>query len=179
MEWLYDAESGDVTLETATGLLLTPEGKLVLLKLVGRNDWVLPGGVRDKGETPLETLLREMEEETGMIEFTLLNNGRPVFIRRDDKDGRIPIPGTPLTLEILEAYPDFSGKLVFGCPDHVYLLIGHGDFHPRDTNEVEEVRAFDIDELPKIGRSHPPYVELLRSNYRETVNALKSGQEIR
>lgn len=169
MEWFFDPATGDVTLETATGLLLTECGDLVLLKLKGRNDWVLPGGVKDKGETPLQTLLREMEEETGLIDFTVLNDGEPVFIRTGDKDGRDPLCGTPLTDEVLRAYPEFRGKFIFGSPDHVYLLEGRGVFSPRDTDEVKDIQAFDIDHLPTIGRSHPPYVGLLRTRYRHLV----------
>lgn len=55
--------------QVAAGVIM--EGTSVLLvknlRPGGAIDWSTPGGVVDPGETPLEGLTREVEEETGMV----------------------------------------------------------------------------------------------------------------
>lgn len=47
------------------GVLVDPEGRLCLVRPVGRGLWALPKGHRDPGETPEQAALREVAEETG------------------------------------------------------------------------------------------------------------------
>ena len=50
-------------------LLLNPDGKVLLLKRhhpVKGIYWDIPGGRLQKGESQMETLLREIKEETGL-----------------------------------------------------------------------------------------------------------------
>ena len=51
----------------AHALALTPERRIVLVKLRYAPGWRLPGGGRKIGEQPLQTVLRELREEIGMI----------------------------------------------------------------------------------------------------------------
>ncbi len=46
---------------------LTPEGRVVLVRLTYASGWRLPGGGRKKDEPPREALLRELREEIGLI----------------------------------------------------------------------------------------------------------------
>lgn len=45
---------------------LTPEGKLVLVRLTYARGWRLPGGGIEAGEEPRQAALRELAEEIGM-----------------------------------------------------------------------------------------------------------------
>ena len=42
------------------------DGKVVLLKNV-RDEWELPGGKLDKGESPIECVIREIDEELNLV----------------------------------------------------------------------------------------------------------------
>jgi 8-oxo-dGTP diphosphatase len=47
------------------GILRDREGKICLVRPVGRGLWALPKGHADKGEAPEQAALREVQEETG------------------------------------------------------------------------------------------------------------------
>ena len=47
------------------------EGKWVFCKHKDRTTLEVPGGHREQGETPYETAIRELKEETGAIDFTI------------------------------------------------------------------------------------------------------------
>jgi 8-oxo-dGTP pyrophosphatase MutT (NUDIX family) len=51
----------------AHALALTPEGKVILVRLRYASGWRLPGGGRQPTEPPLDAALRELREEIGMI----------------------------------------------------------------------------------------------------------------
>ena len=51
----------------AHAIALTPEGKLILVKLRYAAGWRLPGGGRSESEEPAEAALRELREEIGMV----------------------------------------------------------------------------------------------------------------
>jgi 8-oxo-dGTP diphosphatase len=59
----------------ATGsaaVIVDDEGNVLLLRRAyPPGDWVLPGGNREVGESPVETAVREVAEETGRSSFAL------------------------------------------------------------------------------------------------------------
>jgi 8-oxo-dGTP diphosphatase len=49
------------------GVLIFDEGgKIMIVKPTYRDDWLLPGGVSEVGESPMETARREVKEEIGL-----------------------------------------------------------------------------------------------------------------
>ncbi len=52
--------------EAAGGVVLDPEGRVVLVHRPRYDDWTLPKGKLDPGESFEEAALREVEEETGL-----------------------------------------------------------------------------------------------------------------
>ncbi|MBO2454069.1 NUDIX hydrolase [Actinomadura barringtoniae] len=51
----------------AAALLLDDLGRVLLVKPTYREGWFLPGGVIEKGESPLTACVRECEEELGFV----------------------------------------------------------------------------------------------------------------
>jgi 8-oxo-dGTP diphosphatase len=49
----------------AAGGILQHDGRILLVHRARHNDWTLPKGKLDHGETPLAAALREVREETG------------------------------------------------------------------------------------------------------------------
>ena len=67
---------------------LTKEGRLFLL-LQNAGKWDFPKGGVEKGESELQTVVREVEEETGLKDLTLVPGFRKVieyFYRRNGKN---------------------------------------------------------------------------------------------
>ena len=50
-------------LHIATACFFNPEGALLTVQKRGTSTWMLPGGKRDGDETPLQALVRELQEE--------------------------------------------------------------------------------------------------------------------
>ena len=63
-------------------IALTPEGRIVLVRLTYASGWRLPGGGIGRNEDPAEGALREMREEIGMTahgSITCIGGGDPTF----------------------------------------------------------------------------------------------------
>lgn len=98
---------------------LSPEGKLILVKLRYAKGWRLPGGGCKPSEPPSESALRELREEIGMT-----SHGAVRLVRQ------------------------FKQK-VHGKQDLATLFIVEGIcYQPRWSLEVEEVGQFGLENLP-------------------------------
>jgi len=51
----------------AHAVALTPEGKVILVRLRYASGWRVPGGGRSKDEDPADAALRELREEIGLV----------------------------------------------------------------------------------------------------------------
>ncbi|SFW82456.1 MULTISPECIES: NUDIX hydrolase [Pseudomonas] len=101
------------------GVLQSPEG-LVVLMLNERDEWELPGGRIELGETAPQCLAREIAEELA-VEVSV---------------------GAPLDSYLFEVIP---GKHVFISTYRCQLL---GDFMPTISHEHKEIGLFAPDQLP-------------------------------
>lgn len=103
----------------AHALALTPERKLILVKLRYAPGWRLPGGGCNPGEDAVEAALRELREEVGMTSY-----------------------GTAQLAAELEQRPDARRDLVS------VVLVEDVRYTPRWSWEVEQVIEADIHALP-------------------------------
>lgn len=58
--------------ESAGGVIVGPDGRIVLVEQHG-NSWSLPKGGKEEGEHLEETARREIKEETGLFNLTLID----------------------------------------------------------------------------------------------------------
>lgn len=65
-------EDIDDTLLKFAVIIARTNGRWVLCKHKERNTYEVPGGHREKNETILETARRELNEETGAVDFSLI-----------------------------------------------------------------------------------------------------------
>ena len=101
------------------GVLQTPQGQVVLM-LNERDEWELPGGRIELGETAPECLAREIAEEL---------------------DVQVSV-GEPLDSYLFEVIPD---KYVFISTYRCQLL---GGFMPTISHEHKEIGLFEPTQLP-------------------------------
>lgn len=119
----------------ATALVLNTQGRILLVlrnKEPGKNQWGLPGGFVETGESPAEAAKRELEEETGITAFG------------------------PKLIDVIYQESDFyrSCLLIIG-----YHFSGH-EGEIRAGDDADEVRFFDPGELPELAfESHRAIID--------------------
>lgn len=107
---------------SVTVLPVREDGRIVLVRRVDSDRWVLPGGLMDWGETVEETGLRELVEETGL---EVVSTGRLVGVySARDRDPRA-----------------HSITIVIAANVRGTASIG-------DPLEISEIQAFAPGELP-------------------------------
>lgn len=125
------------------GLLLSPEGKVLLVKESADQKWSLPGGWADIGYSPAEVIVKEFKEETGLdvVAEKLL----AVFDKKMH-----PHPSQPF----------YVYKIAFLCRALSTEL--------KKGFDVLDVQYFDIDHLPELSgdRILPSQLDIL---YKKAV----------
>jgi 8-oxo-dGTP diphosphatase len=117
---------------TATAIITFPPDKILLIKRVTvpfKGYWALPGGRVDPGETVEQTIVREVKEETG------------------------------LTVEIINKIGDYHEQGVQGGVEYDYypacfLVKTVGGEIKKQESEVEEIKLFSLNEIPKLAFEH-------------------------
>lgn len=109
-------ETEDELLDFAV-IIAEAEGKLVFCKHRERNTYEIPGGHREEGEAIEEAARRELYEETGAVEYTLL----PVCVYSVTDPCR------------------FGGRESFGMLYHAEIF----KFEPMLEHEIEKIILVD------------------------------------
>lgn len=103
----------------AHAFALTPERKLILVKLRYAPGWRLPGGGRRAGESSIKAVLRELREEIGLTAWSRVR-----------------------AVAELEQRPDYRHDLAS------LLIVEDVSYAPRWSWEVERISEASLDELP-------------------------------
>lgn len=129
LEW-SKAEFGYATPKVdVRAYVLSKEKVLLVREDADDGRWTLPGGWADVNESPSESVVREVEEESGY--WVTPKRLLAVFDR--SKQGHLPV------------FPYHVYKLFFHCE-----IIGGA---PRPTSESSESGFFAIDSLPELSES--------------------------
>lgn len=140
--------------EIVSGHIYSSDGKLLMARnthpaagVVYGDCWKIPGGGVDPGETKLETLMREVQEETGidittfhteLIEDSMVGEAEKVLRETGER--------------VVAKMKFFTYKVVLDKPAAEILVT-------LDPHEFNEYRWVDIFELKSLKLS-PPSVEL-------------------
>jgi 8-oxo-dGTP pyrophosphatase MutT (NUDIX family) len=126
------------------GVMVDGEGRICLVRPVGRGLWALPKGHQEPGETPEQAALREVAEETG----------------------HDPALGSYLG-SIAYSYPLHQGGRDYSVSKtvHFWGMSTPGPAPRRHDHEMEAVAFFPLEEaLPLMG--YPTERELVRAAAR-------------
>lgn len=135
----------DLILYPAAGAVIPDsEGRILLQEKTEEEGWFIPGGAIEPGEHPEEAVVREVEEETGLIV-------QPVTIVHvvGGKDFRYQYPNGD--------WVEITGP-VYRCE-----VIGRSN-QPLDP-ETKSLRYFSREELPEMTMSYP--IDALFSHLNE------------
>lgn len=134
------------------GLVIKDEKILLIKKKTGPYDGLLdlPGGSFEFGETPEDTLKREMLEETGLevTRFKLFDASSVVVEWKQDKDTNILVHHVGIFYQILEYQNEIKKDISIDSQNDDSL---GADFYEIKKLKKEEVSAIALMELEKLG----------------------------
>jgi mutator protein MutT len=109
-------------------LLINDQGKILgVSRKDDLNDWNLPGGKAEPGETPEDTAIRETKEETGLDISNL------VSVRKVRREGGV----------VSYFHADFSGQIASSEEGAVRWLHWNDLLRPENTFHKTNQRLFD------------------------------------
>jgi 8-oxo-dGTP pyrophosphatase MutT (NUDIX family) len=130
---------------SAGGIVLSPEGKMLLV-CQHNNSWSFPKGGIEPGESALEAARREIHEEAGITELTLLSelgSYERYSIAKDGVGEQKELGLRPRTLFLFSTHaspkPDNveTTDVRWVTPDEALLLLTH----PKDKEFFASVRS--------------------------------------
>ncbi|HUS60479.1 MAG TPA: NUDIX hydrolase [Nevskiaceae bacterium] len=136
-EWTYYPHVG-----SAAGAVIIKEGKVLMVKRrrePHKDTWMFPAGFADFGEHPLETVAREVQEETGLS----VEKANFLEVVQSKSDPREP------------------GHFVF-----FYEVVASEGKLKTDEEETQDIAWVDIKNPPEIGfESHKQIMKTLQERY--------------
>jgi ADP-ribose pyrophosphatase YjhB (NUDIX family) len=147
IEALFEAETGYPTPKIGVrGAVFDAEGRLLLVREAADGDrWTLPGGWAEVNQTPAESVVREVFEESGY-------HVCPVKLAGVWDRGRQPFPRSPYS--VVRFF--FVCTLEGGEPSTSLETSGHGWFHEADV-------PTDL----SLGRTQPAHIARMFAHWRE------------
>lgn len=140
--------------EIVSGHIYSSDGKLLMARntnpetgVIYGDCWKIPGGGVEQGETQLETLIREVQEEVG-IDISNLK----IELVDDSMTGEGEKKLRETGEKVLAKMKFFTYKVVLDKPAEQLSVV-------LDTHEFNEYRWFDLSDLKTIKLS-PPSIEL-------------------
>lgn len=127
---------------TASGYVLNSDRTKVLLlhhKKLGR--WLVPGGHVDEGELPHESVVREIEEETGVKARFLQHSSHMEF--DEEKEWFVPSP----YLTMLQLIPANTKDPEHFHYDFSYILTTDDDIKQPEAHESQKLGWFSLEEV--------------------------------
>jgi len=148
LEQNFLAQPGYATVKVDVRGAVIREGQLLLVKERVDGKWTMPGGWADVGETPAQSIIREVWEESGF-------DVKPVKVLAVlDANRR----GRPM-----EFYHAF--KIIFLCE-----IVGG---EAATSEETSDVGFFDFDALPElsVNRTSPEHIAEIRRHLQDPERA--------
>lgn len=140
----FRAQPGYATVKVDVRGAVIRDGRILLVKERTDGRWTMPGGWADVGETPSNSVVREIKEESGIEAVA----ERVIGVWDANRAGR--------PMEFFHAF-----KLIFICRE-----VG-GEL--ATSEETEDVGFFDFDELPELSthRTGPDHLTEVRAHLND------------
>jgi ADP-ribose pyrophosphatase YjhB (NUDIX family) len=147
IEALFAAETGYATPKVGVrGAVFDGEGRLLLVReIADQHRWSLPGGWAEVNQTPAQSVVREIFEESGY-------HARPLKLAAVWDRARQALPPSPYSVVRLF----FICRLEGGEPRTSLETSGHGWFHEADV-------PADL----SFGRTSPQHIARMFAHWRE------------
>jgi 8-oxo-dGTP pyrophosphatase MutT (NUDIX family) len=141
---------------TASALVID-NNKVLLVQHRKLGTWLYPGGHIEENETPEQTVIREVKEETG-LDIEIIGSKDESLSDVNDDVSVLPTPYTILCELVGDHYHN----------DIIYLcrIIGNNKEIKLNQRESEDIRFFGIDDLDKI-KLFPNFKRLLKKVLNE------------
>ncbi len=148
LEKNFLAQPGYATVKVDVRGAVIQEGKILLVRERVDGKWTMPGGWADVGETPAQSIIREVREESGFQ----VQPVKVIAVVDANRQGR--------PLEFYHAF-----KIIFLCD-----IIG-GKATP--SEETSEVGFFSLDDLPELStnRTNLEHIAEIRRHLENPLQA--------
>ena len=136
---------GKMIIEAAGGMVFNQAGELLMMKR--RGFWDMPKGKLDEGESIEECAIREVSEETGLLNLTIVKK-----------------------LQITYHTYLYKGKQALK-PSHWFLMsqTGHEALIPQTEEDITEIRWVNKEEARSlVDQAYPSIAEMIDSYYINT-----------
>lgn len=129
----------------AAAIIVNAEGQILLQKRRDNDEWGLPGGCQEVGESFSEVIIREVKEETNL-----------------DVD-QLQLIDVVSGMSRKNAYP--NGDVVINNTILYYIDQYHGEL--KWDEESKELRFFDLEQLPDEDKQNDPDLIKVYKKWRE------------